>query len=286
MADSHWIVETTTPSFESDVIQRSMDVPVVVDFWAPWCGPCRQLGPVLEKLADEYGGRFVLAKVNVDESSEIAGAFGIQSIPLVVAIVGGQPVNQFTGVLPEDGIRQWLGTFLPSPADDAFKEGERLEESDPAEAEKQFRRSVELDPQRDEFRIALARVLLRQDREQECREIIDKLAERGFLEPEAERIRSQLEVLANVEESGGVQEARALVQANPGDPSHRLTLAEAMAVDRRFDEACEICLEIIAQDRDGLGRDAKETMVRILDMLGPQSELANQYRRRLATAFY
>ena len=286
MADSQWIIDVTTETFETEVIERSMTTPVVVDFWAPWCGPCKQLAPMLEQICEQSNGRFVLAKINVDENQDLAAAFRVQSIPLVVAISEGRPVNQFQGVLPEDQLVEWLSTFMPSPADDAFREGAAVEEADPAAAVEHYRNAVELDAQRPDFQIALARALLALDQEQECREIIDRLEQRGFLEPEAERLKSQLEVRADVEESGGVQEARKLVDANPNDLSHRLTLAEALAVDRKFDEACEICLDVIMQDRDGVGADAKETMVKILDMLGPSSELAGQYRRRLATAFY
>jgi putative thioredoxin len=114
-ANSPWIIETTTERFETDVIRTSMERPVVVDFWATWCQPCRQLGPVLEKLAAEFNGRFQLVKVNVEENQEVAAAFGVQSIPHVVALRDGQIVSEFVGVHPEDKLREWVNTFLPIP---------------------------------------------------------------------------------------------------------------------------------------------------------------------------
>jgi putative thioredoxin len=132
----------------------------------------------------------------------------------------------------------------------------------------------------------LARVLLSRDHEQEVREIIGRLDARGYLEPEAERLKAQLELRDSAEESGGVQAARDAAAAAPDDLTLQVKLADALAVDRKFEEACEVCLAVIQKDKYGVGAEAKETMVRILDMVGPQSEFAGTYRRRLATAFY
>ncbi len=120
-ANSPWIIDTTTARFEADVIQASSERPIIVDFWAPWCQPCRQLGPVLEKLANEYNGRFTLAKVNVDENQDVAAAFGVQSIPYVAAVRDGRLAAEFVGVYPEEKLREWLAPLLPSKAEELLK---------------------------------------------------------------------------------------------------------------------------------------------------------------------
>lgn len=280
------IIDVTTATFEQDVVQRSMDTLIVIDFWATWCQPCRQLAPILEKLAQEYAGRFVLAKINVDENPDLAGAFGVQSIPFVVAIKDARPVNHFMGVLPEAQLREWIGALLPSPADELVKKGQELELAQPAEAEAAYRQAAELAPDSDAIRIHLARVLLAQNREDEVRRILQKLEERGFLEPEAERIKSELELRASAEEAGSLQDARRALEASPNDLSLKLKLAEALAGAGKYADALDQCLQIVQSDRSGVGVDAKETMLRIFDTLGGGSELVSEYRRKLATALY
>ncbi|HEV8067834.1 MAG TPA: thioredoxin [Planctomycetaceae bacterium] len=285
-AQSPWISETTTPRFETDVIRASIDRPVVVDFWAPWCGPCRQLTPILEKLATELNGRFQLVKINIDENPEIAQAFAVQSIPYVVALRDQQVVSEFMGVHPEDKLREWLNSILPSKAEELLAKGKALEASDPKGALAAYREAATLDSGNDAIKIALARVLLKLNLDDESRKLLADLEARGYLEPEAEKIKSQLELRAAAAEAGPLDEARKAAAAAPNDLHLQLKLAEALAVANRHEEALKILLEIIQKDKTGVGVEAKNTMVRIFDTLGAGSDLVGTYRRKLATALY
>jgi putative thioredoxin len=287
MPDIPSIINTTMETFREDVIQQSQARPVVVDFWAEWCQPCRQLIPLLEKLTGEANGTFCLVKVNVDECPEIAQAFGVQSIPFVVAMVNGQPATHFAGVRSEPELREWLKSFMPSPAAEAFEQGQQHEADGSLElAEASYRKAAELEPDAAEFRIAHARVLIELNRDQEAREILDELNKRGFLESDAQTLVAQLDMRSQVEESGGVIEARKALEADPGDLTLQLKLAEAYGADSRFEDACNMLLEIVKKDRSGVGTQAKEVMVGLLAVMGPKSKLASEFRRKLATAFY
>ncbi len=281
------IMTTTMETFSADVIEQSSERPVVVDFWAEWCQPCRQLMPLLEKLANEMDGAFCLIKVNVDELPEIAGAFGVQSIPFVVAMVDGNPASHFAGLKQEQELRDWLGEFLPSPAVDAWNLMLSLEaEGKLEEAEQACRKACELDSETASYQIAHARLLLELTRDVEAREIIERLESRGFLEPEAQVLKDQLELRTQIDDSGGVSEARDAYAVEPENLELKLKLAEALGADSRFEEACELMLEIVQADRFGVGTAAKESMVQLLTLMGAQSKQASAFRRRLATAFY
>ena len=285
--DSQWIRTTTSETFGEDVVEQSKSCPVVVDFWADWCQPCKQLMPILEKVTEDFDGRFILVKINVDEQPELAGAFGVQSIPFVVAMIDGQPASQLPGVVDEPQLRQWIETFVPSQAVEAYNSGLTAETAEDFEtAETQYGKAATLDPETPQFKIAHARALLQLDRDQECGLIVEELEKRGFLEPEAEALKDQLALKQNVEESGGLLSARQALEADPENLELTIRLAEAMSVDKRYPEACDLLLEVIQKDRTEVRDKAKEAMVAILTAMGPKSRQAADYRRRLSTAFY
>lgn len=285
-APSAWIIEPTIDTFEKEVVERSMTVPIVIDFWATWCQPCLQLAPILEKLANEYQGQFILAKVETEKNPELAGAFGVQSIPLVVALREGRPVDAFQGALSEKQVREWLTRILPSEAERLLGEAAAMEESSPSEAETRYRRVVELEPESGPALIGLGRVLLAKGQVDEVRTIVDKLEARGYLEAEAEQLKSQLALKAAAASfSGDLDEARSAAAKDPLNIELQVELAETLAASGKFEEALDLCLGHIARDKSGAGVRAKEAMLTILGSM-TDHELAGQYRRKLATLLY
>ena len=286
MSESPYVINVTRATFQKEVVQKSMELPVVIDFWAPWCNPCRQLAPLLESLATEMAGKFVLAKVNTDEEPEIAQAFRVESLPTVFALIEGQPVDQFTGLLTAEQAREWVMRLLPSPAQQLAKDAMQLVETDPKAAESKFREALVLAPDEDSLKICLASVVLKQGRLDECATILEQLEKRGFLEPEAERLKSELDVRRTAAESGGVEVARKAAEADPTNLRLQIPLADAYAASQQHRKALEICLMVVQQDFGEIRTEAKTTMVKIFDMLGPASELTGEFRRKLATALY
>ncbi|MCY2966888.1 MAG: thioredoxin [Planctomycetota bacterium] len=280
------VVAGTEENFEQVALARSNDVAVVIDFWAEWCEPCRQIAPILEKIVNESAGNIALVKVNVEEQPRLASYFQVQSIPAVFVLRNGQIVDNFTGVQPESALRAWLGQFLPSPAEQLVAEARSLEGSDPTAAEAKYHEALELMPQEDGLRIALARLLSKQHRNQDSRAIIDQLEKRGFLEPEAQLVKDELDLRALAAEAGGVGECRAAVAANPEDPTLQVHLADALGAAQQYEEALEICLKVVQQATGDPREHARSTMVKLFHLLGPEAELARTYRRKLATALY
>lgn len=286
MADSPWVIDVTTPDFETAVIARSQEIPVIVDFWSPSCQPCLQLAPVLEQTVHEAGGAVILAKVNVDEEQQLAAMIGVQSIPLVVAFHEGQVVDNFAGRISDEEIKEFVSRLVPSKATLLVHEALQLEESDQATAESKLRESLELEAS-DSTKIILARVILAQGRDEEASAIIQELEKRGFLEPDAERIKAELEIRANAEESGGLQQARNAAEANPDDLSLQVLLGDALAADGKHREACDVLLDVVLKDRAGeAGSSAKDQMVKLFEVLGSGNAIVTEYRRKLATALY
>lgn len=287
MSDSQWVFDCTTiQQFETDVIAKSSELPVIVDLWSPTCQPCLMLAPMLERLVDAQNGQVLLAKINTAECQDLAMALQVQSIPDVYAFVDGQAVDRFIGLKPEPELIQWIAQFVPSKADQLIAEALKLEETDQATAESNLREALELE-EKDSTKLILARIVLAQGRDADCQEIVDQLEARGFLEPEGETLKSQLEMRANAQESGGIKAARDAAEASPDDFSLRITLADALAVDGNHLEALETLLSTIAETKGSdHAENAKQQMVKVFDVLGAGNALAGEYRKKLATLLY
>jgi putative thioredoxin len=282
---SQWVFDTGDKQFESEVIERSKEVPVVVDFWAPWCGPCRTLGPLLERLATEHQGAFVLAKVNVDESPGLAQAFGISSIPMVIGLRDGKIAGEFVGALPEAGVRQFLSQLMPSEAEQLAQQGDSLHLSGRLEeAEATFRRALELDPRCDRALLGLAGVLADRDQEDDALALLDRILPGSPSRQDADRLAATIRVR---QAGGGDEKAlRAKVAGNPDDLEARFTLGQVLAAASHYDEALEQYLEIVKRDRTFREDGARKAMLDVFELLGSGNEVVDRYRSKLAQVLF
>ncbi len=277
-----YVLDVTSETFAREVIDRSWTIPVIVDFWAPWCAPCRQLGPVLEKLAGEYGGRFLLAKLDIDRNPDIAGEFGIRSIPAVLGIRDGAVYDGFVGAQAEAAVRIWLDRLLPTEAEALTAQARGLETSDPREAEARYGQALALQADLPQAQVGLARLALAAGQLQTAAAWIAALERRGFLEPEAEKVKAELTLRAQAQGAGSVEAARAALAAHPDDLGLKFALAEALAAARQYADALALCLELVERDRKGYGERARQTMVAIFQLLPPDHELVTEYQRQLS----
>jgi putative thioredoxin len=282
-------METTLATFEKDVITASTLAPVLVDFWAPWCGPCKTLGPMLEKLEAEYAGRWRLVKVNVDENQELATHFQVRSIPHVMAFADGQPVDQFVGVLPEGQLRAFLDRLVPQGADAARAEAQiALAEGRREDAYDALKAALAYDPGFDDARLDLIELLLEDHRVDEVRKEVDLLSPKTTqgIDARFNAIKTRLDAMDAAADLPPTDALEARVAANPADLEARFDLASALIARRKYADALEHLLAIVQRDRtfrDDIGR---KTMLSVFDLAAHQPELVSQWRRKLSAALF
>jgi putative thioredoxin len=266
MSQQPVVIDVGDDDFAEKVLEESKRRPVVVDFWAEWCGPCRTLGPVLEKVAEDHNGEFLLAKLDTDANPYVSSQFRIQSIPNVWAFVDGKPVDQFIGAYPEPAVREFVERLLPTEADrDAAEAAEAAAAGDPEAAERGFREALATDPTNRTAAIGLGGLLVERGDAEEARELLQPLVP----DPEADRLLAKLRVA----------EWAALSDGSP------LTQAKRMAGDGRYREALDGLLGAVQyspEDRDS----ARSAMLDVFAVLGEDDPMVREYRSKLAAALF
>jgi len=286
MSETAHVFDATTETFEAEVLQKSLQVPVLVDFWATWCGPCKTLGPMLEKLAAEYNGAFQLAKVDVDKEQQIAAAFQIRSVPTVYLVKDGQLVDGFPGALPEGQLREFLTQHGITPAE-ASADAEDVEPTplSPQEQVDVLRAQIVAAPDKDELKLDLAVALLQVGQVDEARSLIDGLPANLSTDDRAVRVRARLEFAAALKEAPAAEVLQARIAADGGDLQARHLRGVQLLLAGEDEPALEQFLEMLRLDRaydNGLPR---RTLIDAFNVISDE-DLVGRYRRRMAALLF
>jgi len=280
---SEFAFDVSALDFESRVLEASHQQPVLVDFWAEWCGPCKVLKPLLEKLAAEYQGKFLLAKVNSDKNQAVAQEFGVRSIPTVKAIVAGEVVDEFAGALPEAQVRAFIDRLLPTPAEKLLRRAiEQRSAGDTAAALDLLGQASQLEPENENIRIEAADILLDTGKTDEAKALLDSLKPTTRMEDRIKPLFAKLSF--SLGEQGGASEAdlRQRIAQDPRDLEARLALANLYIASRQYAEGMDELLALLALDRGWQDDVARKTLLQVF-VLPDAAPLVPQYRRKLSS---
>ncbi len=285
MADSPYIIDVTPENYQQ-VMQASFDVPVLLDFWAGWCQPCLALMPVLARLAEEYQGKFLLGKLNTEEEQDIAAQFGIRSIPTVKLFRDGQPVDEFTGALPEGAVRQFLDRHVARASDAPLAQArERLRAGDAEGAIALLSAATAADPDNARVTLALAEAQAAAGEVVAAGTTLDSLPKDEQDRPEVAALRSHLYFESQLARAPAASDLEDRLEADPADHEARHLLALRKVVDGDYDGAVSLLLELMRTGR-AYGDDAgRRDLLRVFELLGDDSRV-QQYRRRMTSLLY
>lgn len=291
MAGAGAVVDSNTETFVADVVEASMEAPVIVDFWAPWCEPCKTLGPLLEKVVNAAGGKVKLVKVDIDQNQEIAMQMRIQSIPAVFAFKNGQPVDGFVGAQTESQIKTFVerltGPIGPTPVEQAMEQAaQALEADDFNSAANIYSQVLKHAPDEVGAIAGMARCMIGLNDAAGAREILDSVDEKLAKHADIEGARAALELAERSEESGDEAELRARLAADENDHQARYDLATAHYAAQRNEEAIDELLEIVRRERTWNEEAARAMLLQIFEALGPMHELSAGGRRKLSAILF
>lgn len=286
------IKDVTDATFMADVVEASQSTPVIVDFWAPWCGPCKTLGPQLEAAVIAAKGKVRMVKINVDENQQIAGQLRVQSIPTVYAFHEGQPIDGFQGAVPESQIKEFVAKLAAMSKEDGGL-GEALEAAEEMltagehdDAAQTFAAILGEEPENAPAMAGLARAHLAMGQIDEAEQLLSTAPDKIFNAPELEAVRAQIALARQAENAGPQAELQAAVDANPDDHTARFELAQALHAEGEVELAVDHLLELFGRDRNWNDEAAKTQLFTIFEALPPQDPIALNGRRRLSSMIF
>ncbi len=287
MSEANYHFDVTTENFEQYVLENSRHAPVLVDFWAPWCGPCQSLMPLLSRLAEEYDGLFLLAKVNIDEQPELAGRFGVRSVPTVKLIKNGNVADEFMGAIPEAQIRRFIDPHIQRESDRRLPEIQAsFEAGEHEQALAQLLQLRETEPQNLKLILAQTEMLMALERFSEADALLQSLPADLGQEPEVTAQQSRLQLLSAVSDAPSVESLHQRLSENPDDSEARYQLAMQLSAAADYEGALAALLALLQRDRNYGDDGARKGMLMIFEQLGGEGELVSRYRRLMTAAMY
>lgn len=287
MSDSPYIHNVTAETFNDLVVENSFKQPVLVDFWADWCQPCQALIPVLTKLAIEYNGAFILAKVNSDEQGELAAQAGVRSLPTVKLFVNGQMVNEFMGALPESEVRTFLEPYIQSETDDVLRDAiQAFEDGRAQDALEMLNTALANDPSNAKLKINMAKLLANQGDLESATALIDTLSDDEKKEQDVIETLAHIKLANKLKDAGDPAELNQRLQDNPDDLEAMLQMSNYLTAKKEYQQAMDMLMTIMLKDKSFNDDAGRKGLIDLFDMLGNDNPLVKAYRRKMFTLLH
>jgi putative thioredoxin len=287
MSESPYIHNVSAEDFQSLVIENSFKQPVVVDFWAEWCNPCQVLIPILTKLAEEYKGAFVLAKVNSDEQGELAAQAGVRSLPTVKIFVDGQVVNEFMGALPEPEVRKFIDQYIQTESDQVLNDAMlAFQEGREQDALEMLNAALANDSKNAKLKINIAKLMTNQGDFESATALLDSLENDDKDQPEVKEIVTHIKLARQLKDAGDPAELEQRVKDNPDDLDAMLQLSNINMASGNYEVAMQMLMQIMQKDRKFKDDAGRQGLIDIFDMLGNDNALVKSYRRKMFTLLH